>query len=122
MKKIRVTDELIEKAVKVFRHNQVTFAGYGLSRGELRALERKGILTKKYGKNRHTGAIVCGYVMNSYDLAADPDMVKQVDFRPAHEPAEKEEKPLFLPLFLYIRSFLIRMPDFISIEERLAWQ
>jgi len=48
MKKIRVTPELIEKAKKVFAgiKEQTIKVGEGLSRQELRALERAGIVER----------------------------------------------------------------------------
>jgi len=48
MKKCRVTNELIEKAEKVFKAASVQFISVdrGLDRRELRALERAGIVEK----------------------------------------------------------------------------
>lgn len=48
MKKVRVTQALIEKARKVFTTSgkSSVVAGEGLSRQELRALERKGLVER----------------------------------------------------------------------------
>jgi len=58
-KKIRVTPELEEKARGVFERakKQAIQTGDGLSRGELRALERKGKVRKMtvFGGTRYLG-------------------------------------------------------------------
>jgi len=61
-KKIRVTPELVEKAKKIFEEvfektkKKTIIANKGLSRGELRALERKGYVRKMivFGDRRYT--------------------------------------------------------------------
>ena len=61
-KKIRVTPELVEKAKKFFEEvfektkKKTIVANRGLSRGELRALERKGYVRKMiiFGDRRYT--------------------------------------------------------------------
>jgi len=72
-KKIRVTDELVKKAEEVFARleKRTIVAGKGLTRQELRALERKGIVeripirqTAKYVGE--TGAMQYTYRLVSY--------------------------------------------------------
>ena len=67
-KKIRVTDDLRKKAEGVFAKAEKTMivAGKGLTRQELRALERKGVVEKMATRQTakyvgETGAIVYAY-------------------------------------------------------------
>ena len=67
--KIKVTPELIEKAVAVFNRKSVILTGQGLSRQELRALEREGTVRKQPAfrkqPNRLQGS---GIVHNSWRI------------------------------------------------------
>ena len=52
MKKIRLTEELIKRASSVFMGGKKIRTGEGLSRAELRCLERKGIVGSKAFQGR----------------------------------------------------------------------
>lgn len=55
--KIKVNDELIEKAARIFQINSMILTGQGLSRQELRALEREGTVRRVPAKLRKSGAV-----------------------------------------------------------------
>jgi len=56
-KKIRVTSELVERARKIFANRESIKANEELSRGELRALERKGFVRRMQvvGERKYVG-------------------------------------------------------------------
>lgn len=47
MKKVRLTDKLLQKALDVFKVKRQIKTNEGLSRSELRCLERKGVVSSK---------------------------------------------------------------------------
>lgn len=49
MKKIKMTDELLERVGAIFKKDEVIRTGEGLSRGELRALDRAGYVQHSVG-------------------------------------------------------------------------
>ena len=55
--KVKVTPELIEKAARIFQVNSMILTGQGLSRQELRALEREGTVRRVPAKLRKSGAV-----------------------------------------------------------------
>ncbi len=55
--KIKVTPELIEKTVAVFNKESMILTGQGLTRQELRALEREGTVRRVPAKLRKSGAV-----------------------------------------------------------------
>lgn len=64
--KIKVTPELIEKAVKIFMatKNGILLTGQGLSRKELRALEREGTVRKKPTTLKGSGQVHNAWQIN----------------------------------------------------------
>ena len=55
--KVKVTPELIEKATKIFQFKSMILTGQGLSRQELRALEREGTVSRKPSRLKKSGAV-----------------------------------------------------------------
>jgi len=64
--KIKVTPELIEKAVRIFQiaKKGVILTGQGLTRQELRALEREGTVRKQPTKLKKSGALHYAWHIN----------------------------------------------------------
>ena len=64
--KIKVTPELIEKAVKIFQAAKkgIILTGQGLSRQELRALEREGTVRKQPAKLKGSGIVINAWHIN----------------------------------------------------------
>ncbi len=62
--KIKVTPELIDKAVAVFNRNSMILTGQGLSRQELRALEREGTVRIKPARMKKSGAVHNAWQIN----------------------------------------------------------
>ncbi len=67
MKKVKrlITNELLKKFEEAFQNKKSLFANDGLSRKELRILERKGYVSKKLMKIKETGALVQLYTRKS---------------------------------------------------------
>ena len=64
--KIKVTPELIEKAIYIFKTSKkgIILIGQGLSRQELRALEREGTVRKQPAKLKGTGQVHNAWQIN----------------------------------------------------------
>jgi len=54
----RLTDATIARAEAIFNKYGKIITGHGLSRKELRQLERAGLIEKQLMKNRDTGALI----------------------------------------------------------------
>lgn len=53
MSKLKITDELLARAVAVFKKDGSVYSGQGLSRNELRLLERTGLVVSGVGGGIH---------------------------------------------------------------------
>lgn len=64
--KIKVTPKLIEKAIRIFQatRNGIILTGQGLSRQELRALEREGTVRKQTSRLKKSGAVHNAWQIN----------------------------------------------------------
>ncbi|MCK5127915.1 MAG: hypothetical protein KAR42_16780 [candidate division Zixibacteria bacterium] len=64
--KIKVTPELIEKATRIFKtaKNGIIFTGRGLTRQELRALERDGMIKRKSARFKKSGSTINAWHIN----------------------------------------------------------
>lgn len=64
--KTKVTPELIEKAVRIFSTAKkgIILTGQGLSRQELRALEREGTVRKQPAKLKGLGVVINAWHIN----------------------------------------------------------
>ena len=51
-------DATILKAERIFNQHGTIATGQGLSRKELRSLERRGLIEKRLMKNKDTGALI----------------------------------------------------------------
>ena len=74
--KIKVTEELLDKALTVFNRNSVILTGQGLSRQELRALEREGTVRKQQSRLKKSGAIHHAWRINPSFGRVDGDRIK----------------------------------------------
>jgi len=54
----RLSDATIKKAEALFNQYGKIITGHGLSRKELRQLEREGLIEKKLMKNKDTGQLI----------------------------------------------------------------
>ena len=59
-------DVTILKAERIFNQHGTVATGYGLSRKELRLLERQGLIEKRLMKNKDTGALIYEWKPVSY--------------------------------------------------------
>ena len=64
--KIKVTPELIEKALRIFQTAKkgIILTGQGLSRQELRALEREGTVRSQPAKLKKSGSVRIAWHIN----------------------------------------------------------
>lgn len=64
--KIKVTPELIEKAAYIFKTSKkgIILTGEGLSRQELRALEREGTIRKQPARLKESGSVRLAWQIN----------------------------------------------------------
>jgi len=53
MSKFKITDELMNRALAVFKAEETIYSGEGLTRKELRALERAGMVKSAEGGGIH---------------------------------------------------------------------
>jgi hypothetical protein len=67
-KKVKVTQELIDRAAAAFSESPTQATGQMLRRAELRALERKGIIRKRPGQDK-SGMVRIFWALRSYNLA-----------------------------------------------------
>jgi hypothetical protein len=54
----RLDDATIKKAEAIFKKHKIVATGYGLSRRELRMLERAGLVEKRLMKNKDSGTVI----------------------------------------------------------------
>ncbi len=54
----RLDDATIKKAEAIFKKHKTIATGYGLSRRELRMLERAGLVEKRLMKNKDSGSVI----------------------------------------------------------------
>ncbi len=74
--KIKITPELMDKALTIFNRKSVILTGEGLNRQELRALEREGTVRKRRSRKKDWPTVINAWHINPSFGKTDGDRIK----------------------------------------------